>query len=172
MRNSNETSFSFISHVCYFSYHPSIAASEARSSITLFSTKMRGRKHSRKNINIPVFQICSRNNKTSLLLYAWEVIYLINKGVISLYVQVQGEMLLKFDILHFHYVTHYWARIECHPFQSSPEVLKEAHFVQYGKIILKPLKNCFLWFGQVAVFTVISWNHYTEIFMNFGAKRL
>ena len=170
MRNSNETTFSLISHVCYFSYHPSIAASEARSSITLFSTKMRGRKHSRKNINIPVFQICSRNNKI-LLLYAWEVIYLINKGVIAPYVQVQGEMLLKFDILHFHYVTH-WARIECQPFQSSPEVLKEAHFVQYGKIVLKPLKNCFLWFSHVAVFTVISWNHYTEIFMNFGAKRL
>ena len=54
---------------------------------------MRGRKHSPKNINIPVFQICSRNNKT-LLLYACEVIYLINKGVISPYVQEQGGILL------------------------------------------------------------------------------
>ena len=41
--------------------------------------------HSHKNINIPVFQIFNRNNSTSLLLYACEVIYLINKGVISLY---------------------------------------------------------------------------------------
>ena len=106
LANSNGNTFSFIPHVCYFSYHPSIAASETRSLTTLFSTKMRGRKHSHKNINIPVFQICSRNNKT-LLLYACEVIYLINKGVISPYVQEQGEMLLKFNILHLHYVTHY-----------------------------------------------------------------
>ena len=104
---SNGNTFSFIPHVCYFSYHLSIAASEAWNLTTLFATKMRGRKHSNKNINIPVFQICSRNNKTSLLLYACEVIYLINKGVISPYVQEQGEMLLKFNILHLHYVTHY-----------------------------------------------------------------
>ena len=45
------------------------------------------KKHSHKNINIPVFQICSRDNKT-LLLYACEIIYLINKRVISTYVQV------------------------------------------------------------------------------------
>ena len=28
----------------------------------------------------------------------------------------QGEILLKFNILHLHYLTHYWARIECQPF--------------------------------------------------------
>ena len=105
LRNSNGNTFSFIPHVCYFSYHPSIAASKARSLTTLFSTKISGRKHSHKNINIPVFQICSRN-KTSVFLYASEVIYLINKGVTSLYVQEQGEMLLKFIILRLHYVTH------------------------------------------------------------------
>ena len=33
------------------------------------------------------FQICSENNNTSLLLYACEVIHLINKDVTSLYVQ-------------------------------------------------------------------------------------
>ena len=66
-----------------------------------------GRKHSPKKINIPVFQICCRNNKT-LLLYACEVIYLINKGVILPYVQEQCEILLKF-ILRLYYVTHYWA---------------------------------------------------------------
>ena len=38
-----------------------------------------------------------------------------NKGVISPYVQEQGEMLLKFDIVHHHYVTHYRARIEWQP---------------------------------------------------------
>ena len=48
--------------------------------------------------------------------------------------------------------------------------IQEARFVQYEKIILKSLKNCFLWFNHVAVFTFISWNHYTEIFMNFGIK--
>ena len=63
---SNGNTFSFIPHVCYFSYHLSIAASEAWNLATLFATKMRGRKHSHKNINIPVFQICSRNNKTLL----------------------------------------------------------------------------------------------------------
>ena len=115
---------------------------------------MRGRKHSHKNINIPVFQICSRNNKTSLLLYACEVIYLINKGVISPYVQEQGGILLKFNILRLHYVTHYCARIECQPFQSSSEVIQEARSAQYRKIILKPLKNCFTWFNQVVIFTV------------------
>ena len=71
-----------------------------------------------QNINITVFQICSRNNKTSLLLYACEVIYLINKGVISPYVQEQGGILLKFNILRLHYVTHYCARIECQPFKA------------------------------------------------------
>ena len=49
-------------------------------------------------------------------MYVWEVIYLIKKGVISPYVQEQGEMPLKSNILHFHYVTHYWARIECQSF--------------------------------------------------------
>ena len=53
----NGITFGFIPHLCYFSYHPSIAASEVRSLITFFFTKMRGRKHSHKNINIPVFQI-------------------------------------------------------------------------------------------------------------------
>ena len=64
--------------------HPSIAASKTQSLTTLFSIKMREGENSHKNINIPAFQICNRNNKTSLLLYASEVIYLINnKGVIS-----------------------------------------------------------------------------------------
>ena len=34
MRNSNGNTFSFIPHVCYFSYHPWIAASEGRSLTT------------------------------------------------------------------------------------------------------------------------------------------
>ena len=38
--------------------------------------------------------------------------------------------------------------------------------------ILKLFRNCLLWFNHVAVFTVISWYHYVEIFMNFGTKRL
>ena len=41
-QNCDGNTFSFILHVCYFSYHPSIAGSEARSLTTLFSTKMRG----------------------------------------------------------------------------------------------------------------------------------
>ena len=142
LRNSNGNTFSFVPHICYFSYHPNIVASEARSLRTIFSAKMRGRKHSHKKINIPVFQICSRNNKTTLLC-ACEVIYLISKGVISPYVQEQGEIISKFNILHFHYLTHQ-PRIECQPFQSIPEVIQEARFAQYGKIILKLLKNCLL----------------------------
>ena len=76
---------------------------------TLLCQNEGGRKHSHRNINIPVFHICSRNNKTSLLLYACKVINLINKGVISPYVQEQGEMLLKCNIRHLHYVTYYWS---------------------------------------------------------------
>ena len=72
----------------------------------------KGRENSHKNINTPVFQICCGNNNTSLL-HACEVIYLINKGMISPYAQEQGEILLKFNILRVHYVTHYCARIEC-----------------------------------------------------------
>ena len=34
LRNSNGNTFSFIPHVCYFSYHPWIAASEGRSLTT------------------------------------------------------------------------------------------------------------------------------------------
>ena len=75
---------------------------------------------------------------------ACETIYLINKGVISPYVQEQGGILLKLNIRRIHYLTHYCARIECQPFQSSPEAIQEARFAQYGKIILKPLKNCFI----------------------------
>ena len=73
MAKSNGNTFSFIPHVCYFSYHPSIAASETRSLKTLFPAKNEGRGNSHKNINVPGFQIWSRVNKTSLL-YACEVI--------------------------------------------------------------------------------------------------
>ena len=90
------------------------------------------------------FQICSGNNNTSLLLYACELSYLISKGMIFPYVQEQGGILLKFNILRLHFVTHRCTCIECQPFQSSPEVIQETQFAQYGKIILKPLKNCFL----------------------------
>ena len=41
LHNSNGNTFSFIPNVSYFSYHPSIAASEAWSLTTLFSTKIR-----------------------------------------------------------------------------------------------------------------------------------
>ena len=110
MCNLNGNAFSFIPHVycvSYFSYHRSTDASKVQNLTIHFSTKMRRRKHCQKKINIPVFQICSKNNKTSLLLYACEVIYLINKGVISPYVQEQGEILLKFYIIRIYYVTHY-----------------------------------------------------------------
>ena len=43
MANLNGKTFSFIPHVCYFSCHSSIAASETQSLITLFATKMRGK---------------------------------------------------------------------------------------------------------------------------------
>ena len=43
MHNSNGNTFSFIPHVCYFSYHLSTAAFEGRTLTTLFSTKMRGK---------------------------------------------------------------------------------------------------------------------------------
>ena len=55
-------------------FHPSIAAGKNHS-------------HSHNNINISVFEIWNRNNKTSLLFYAYEVIHLINEGVTSPHVQ-------------------------------------------------------------------------------------
>ena len=57
------------------------------------------------------------------------------------------------------------------PCSNTSEVIQEARFAQHGKKILKPLKNCFPWFNHIVVFTVISWKHYTETFMNFGTKR-
>ena len=86
--------------------------------VLLLLYQKEGRGNSHKNINIPAFQICGRNNKTSLLLYACEVIYLINKGVISPYVQEQGGIILKFNILRLHYVTHYCTRIEWQSFKA------------------------------------------------------
>ena len=155
LRNSNGNTFSFIPHVCYFSYLPWIAASEGRRLTTLFSTKMRGRKQPQEHQNpSPIllefrhsspplcknhknpevgkkiqacetltltegfvfsscrcskqsvsrllilncsehfiwcgcFQICSGNNNALFLMYACEVIHLINKGVTTPYVQEQ-----------------------------------------------------------------------------------
>ena len=51
-------------------------------------------------------------------------------------------MLLKFNIPRLYYLTHYYSWIECQPFLSIAEVIQEAHFAQYGKKNLKPLKNC------------------------------
>ena len=44
MANSNGNIFSFIPRVCYFSYHPSIAAYKTRSLTLLVSTKIREEK--------------------------------------------------------------------------------------------------------------------------------
>ena len=140
MHNSNRNTFSFIPHVCYFSYHPWIAATEGRSLATqehqhsclillefvtppLPSIKTIKRAEVAKKIQAcetltltesfvfsscrcskqsvsclltlnwsehfirwGCFQICSGNNNTSLL-YACQVIHLINQGVISPYFQ-------------------------------------------------------------------------------------
>ena len=69
MANSNGNTFSFIPHLCYFSYHLSIAASEARSLTTLFSTEMREEETQSQEHR----QTCLSN---LLVLYAWEVMYL------------------------------------------------------------------------------------------------
>ena len=65
--------------------------------------------------------------------------------VISPYVREWGGILLKFNILRLHNVTHYCAWIERQLFKSSLEVIQEARFAQYGKnydsILWKPLKN-------------------------------
>ena len=115
-----------------------------------------------------LFQICNRNSNTSLLLYDCEVIHLVNKGVISPY--------LKFNILLLYCVTH-CAWNECQPFQSNPDVIKEALFAQYGKII-KTLKNCFMWCSHTLQYLqyFLKPEKYTEklhwkILMNFGTKR-
>ena len=99
LANWNGNYFSFIPHLLFFlspQYSCFWKTEFNNSSLPNWGE----RKHSHKNINIPVFQICRGNNKTSLSLYACKVIYLINKGVISLYVHKQGGILLNFNILH------------------------------------------------------------------------
>ena len=75
---------------------------------------MRGEQTQSQEHQHNCLQICSRNNNTSLLLYACEVIYLISKDVISPYVRGQGGILLNFNILSS--LTHYCTRNECQPF--------------------------------------------------------
>ena len=82
----------------------------------LYQNEGRGNTVTRTS-TIHVFQIFSRSNKTSLL-YACEVIFFINKGLISPYVQEQGGILLKFNILRLHYVTHYCTSIEWQSFKA------------------------------------------------------
>ena len=94
------------------------------------------------NINIPVFQICSRNNKT-LSLYACEVIYLIIKGVISPHVQEQGGMLLKFNILRLHYVTHYWSQNWIPAFLKQPWNIKRSTLFAISKNNLENFEKQF-----------------------------
>ena len=162
LHNLNGNTFSFIPHVCYFSYHPQIAVSEGQSLTTQehqhpcpiplefhHSSPPLCKNHKKPEVDKKIqacetltltegfvfsscrcskqsvsrlltlnwsehfircgcFQICSGNNNT-LLLYACEVIHLINKGVTSSYVQEQGGILLKFNVLRLHYVTHYCA---------------------------------------------------------------
>ena len=155
LRNSNGNTFSFIPQICYFLYHPWIAASKGRSLTTQHqhpchillefrhSSPPLCKNHKKPEIDKKIqacetstltegfvfsscksskqsvsrlltlnwsehliwwgfFQICSKNN-----LHACEVVHLINKGMTSPYVQEQGGILLKFNIFHLHYVTHY-----------------------------------------------------------------
>ena len=88
LHNLNGNTFSFIPHVFFLSpQYCCFRSSEfnREETVTRTSTSLS-------------FKFV-RYNKTSLLLYAYKVIYLINKGVISPYVQEQGEILLKFNIL-------------------------------------------------------------------------
>ena len=72
------------------------------------------------------FQICSGNNNASLLLYTCEVIHLINKGVISRYVQEKGGILLKFNILRLQYVTHNSLELNVSFFEAALKYHKHA----------------------------------------------
>ena len=89
--NTIENTFSFIPHVCYFPCHPSIAASKSPSLTTLFSTKMRGRKYSHKNIDIPdpfyltaiTAPLLSAKNLEKTLGWACETLTLIEGFVFS-----------------------------------------------------------------------------------------
>ena len=61
--NSNGNTFSFIPHVCYSSYHPSIAASKTRSLTTLLSTKMKVEEIQPQEHQHTCLSNCSRNNR-------------------------------------------------------------------------------------------------------------
>ena len=121
LHNSNRNTISFIPHVCCYSYLSWIATSQGLSLTTLFSSKSIFLMQMLKTVSITFFnseltrtlysvwflQICSGNNNTSLLLYDCKDIHLINKSVTSPYAQAQGGILLKFNILCLHYVTHH-----------------------------------------------------------------
>ena len=196
LRNSNKNTFSSIPHVCYFSNHPWIAASEGWSLTTqehqhpcpivlefCHSSPPLYKNHKKTEVDKKIqacdtltltksfvfsscrcskqsvsrlltlnwlehfvqwgyFQICSKNNNTSLLLYSCEVIHLINKGAISPYVQEQGEILLKFSIPRLHYVTHY---------SIAVAIVWNSHFIIFSfrarfisrRIFLKPTYHSF-----------------------------
>ena len=56
-----------------------------------------------------------------------------NKGLISPYVQEQGEMLLKFDILHLHYVTHIELELNVSLFKAALKYKKKHTLRSMGK---------------------------------------
>ena len=106
------------------------------------------------------FQICSGNNNT-LLLYAYEVTHLVNKGVTRPYVQEEARVL--WSLIFFLWLSAFWK----HPQSNASSLL-----CAVWENNLETFKNLFLWFNHITVFAIISWNHYTEILMNLGTKHL
>ena len=121
LRNSNESTFSFIPHACYFFIWPLDCFFRRSEFINYLHYQIHGERNTvtRTLISLPqtlnwskhfigwgCFEICCGNNNTLLLLYACDVIHLINKGLTLPYVQEQGGILLKFNILRFHYATY------------------------------------------------------------------
>ena len=145
MANSNENNFSFIHVLFFLSAQNCCFRNSDFNNALLYQNEERGNTVTRTSTYLSFKFIVEtiRHHYYCMLVKSF---LLINKCVISPYVQEQGGILLKFNIFRLHDVL--W--------ENNPETLK----------------NCFLWFNQVAVFTVISWNHYAEIFMNFGTKRL
>ena len=102
-------------------------------------------------------------------MYACEVIHFIQKRVTSPYVQECG-ILLKFNNLRLHYVHIIALELNASLFKAALNTRSTLYVIWQNN--LETFKKLFLCYNHVAVFTVISWNHYTVIFTNFGTKRL
>ena len=81
-------------------------------------------------------------------MYAFEVVNLLSKEVISAYVQGESRIFLKFNILSLHYLRHYWLESDACLFQTAlGNTRSSIYAIREGN-----LGTCFLRFNHIALF--------------------